>query len=517
MGEKLTNEDFRKLLASGAKSSAASSSAKPSSVTKKSSEKHDARRKKKNFYAQLKKQEESVLSELSDKYRDRAKERRDGPEGGVGDARNSTSGYRAVAPDKQGVDAAERRRQLIQESKFLGGDMEHTHLVKGLDYALLQKVRSEIVHKEIEQETEMEKIVDQKLEEDKITEKAQEIEKSEKEQDDSEIKTILGKNIHRLITYQRSKVIERNEMFNTGRMAYLVELEDENAETDIPTTIVRSKAETQSLAETQTLSTNDIVITKLAQIFSYLRQGGRKKNKKRDKDKTLFKIPEDKQPFNGAPASSSIVKSRVNKEEDSIYENLGEYKPPRKETAASNRDYGSSSSRRHSSKSSSSTRDRHKSSRSYFDKPTEEEEVEIQGAINIPAPPKLSTQLMSKLNQAEPEGYNECYPGLQEMNDAIDDSDDEADYTKMDLGNKKGPIGRWDFDTQEEYSDYMGSKEAMPKAAFQYGVKMTDGRKTRKFKTEKKLDQEWTKIQKIITKRKGGKDDEGIDFKKAKT
>ena len=38
------------------------------------------------------------------------------------------------------VDAAERRKQMIQESKFLGGDMEHTHLVKGLDYALLQKV-----------------------------------------------------------------------------------------------------------------------------------------------------------------------------------------------------------------------------------------------------------------------------------------------------------------------------------------------------------------------------------------
>lgn len=30
---------------------------------------------------------------------------------------------------------------LFQESKYLGGDMEHTHLVKGLDYALLQKVR----------------------------------------------------------------------------------------------------------------------------------------------------------------------------------------------------------------------------------------------------------------------------------------------------------------------------------------------------------------------------------------
>ena len=37
------------------------------------------------------------------------------------------------------------------------------------------------------------------------------------------------------------------------------------------------------------------------------------------------------------------------------------------------------------------------------------------------------------LATAEPEGYAECYPGLQEMNDAIDDSDDEVDYSKMDL------------------------------------------------------------------------------------
>ena len=29
----------------------------------------------------------------------------------------------------------------VEDSKFLGGDLKHTHLVKGLDYALLQKVR----------------------------------------------------------------------------------------------------------------------------------------------------------------------------------------------------------------------------------------------------------------------------------------------------------------------------------------------------------------------------------------
>jgi IK cytokine len=42
----------------------------------------------------------------------------------------------------------------FQESKFLGGDMEHTHLVKGLDFALLQKVRSEIATRENDEEFE---------------------------------------------------------------------------------------------------------------------------------------------------------------------------------------------------------------------------------------------------------------------------------------------------------------------------------------------------------------------------
>jgi RED-like protein N-terminal region len=35
--------------------------------------------------------------------------------------------------------------------QYLGGDMEHTHLVKGLDYALLQKVRLEQQQKQQQQ------------------------------------------------------------------------------------------------------------------------------------------------------------------------------------------------------------------------------------------------------------------------------------------------------------------------------------------------------------------------------
>ena len=65
----------------------------------------------------------------------------------------------------------------------------------------------------------------------------------------------------------------------------------------------------------------------------------------------------------------------------------------------------------------------------------------------------------------------------------------------------------------------MNRKEALPKAAFQYGLKMADGRKTRKHNRERnekaELDREWQKIQNIIQKRKIPSED-STEFKKPK-
>nr|CEL70886.1 TPA: RED family protein N-terminal region protein [Neospora caninum Liverpool] len=63
------------------------------------------------------------------RYKDRAKERRKGKD----------EIYQQVAEELQ-----EMKERSIEESKYLGGDVEHTHLVKGLDFALLSKVRSEL-------------------------------------------------------------------------------------------------------------------------------------------------------------------------------------------------------------------------------------------------------------------------------------------------------------------------------------------------------------------------------------
>lgn len=37
-----------------------------------------------------------------------------------------------------------------ETTKYLGGDVEHTHLVKGLDYALLVKIREEERQQQLE-------------------------------------------------------------------------------------------------------------------------------------------------------------------------------------------------------------------------------------------------------------------------------------------------------------------------------------------------------------------------------
>ena len=69
--------------------------------------------------------------------RDRAEERR-----------------RGVNPDYEGADQLASvlstgdvniSKLSVEETKFLGGDIDHTHLVKGLDYALLQKVSQHLI------------------------------------------------------------------------------------------------------------------------------------------------------------------------------------------------------------------------------------------------------------------------------------------------------------------------------------------------------------------------------------
>ena len=134
---KLTNEDFRKIFMTprhpGERSSSSSHHASSSAANEfatpatpadpsvrgdstirrhhndskekdKDKEKGDQRRKKKQFYSKIKKEEDEQMAELARKYRDRAKERRDGglPESTNDDLITAQGAYRAVAPDFRG-------------------------------------------------------------------------------------------------------------------------------------------------------------------------------------------------------------------------------------------------------------------------------------------------------------------------------------------------------------------------------------------------------------------------------
>lgn len=531
-GQKLSNSDFRKLLMTPRLTAPTSApddaKASGDSIRAPSDRKrHDvpstnaARQKHKRHHSRYHRRDHTKenTSEPTPRYRDRAKERRDGKlmapadEGDEKDYENDeealsrTADYRAVAPSTAaGASLAERRRMIIQESKYLGGDMEHTHLVKGLDYVLLQKVRLEIQNKELEAE----KALDAELQ------KPEKVDSQLTSEDGTPFRTRLAANICDLLFGEHPT--ERNEYFQPGRMAYRIELEDDSVDFEVPATVIRSKADCMQLdgRGPAAITTNEIVINKLTQILSYLRAG--KRHAKKAKGKSRFG---DKEGLGASIGTGQSHSCKPTAEPD-IFEGAGkEYVPSNSQRSRVQPLTGAPACEEDVT---SGPRPK----ASYFEVSGDTELVVDGGSVG--AAKEFMQELSQRFGQKDDVKaqekaslerffaktkvtcYDECYPGFAESYDAMGDSDDEADFSKMDLGNKKGPVGRWDFETQEEYSDYMSNKEALPKAAFQYGVKMADGRRTRRLgpKDEKaELDRQLQKIQSIIQKRKQLAEDVG--------
>ncbi|CAF1192282.1 unnamed protein product [Rotaria magnacalcarata] len=579
-GHPLTNDDFRKLLMTPAapgsvtsqryQNSSGSSSQQRSSTGQKGeggSEAGDKRKKKKQYYAKVIREEKAREEERAKRYRDRARERREviSNEDQVGvdlttntnQQATTTGNYKSVAPDAKGnFDAAARRKQMIEESKFLGGDLEHTHLVKGLDYALLQKVRAEIGPDDADNDqidlnkdehvfvkpstkimpmgsgidTEKKKVLSNET---ATPNSSTSLTPEEEEEQRLGLKSSMAKNIFRILFRPASRRV--NELFSPHRMAYIIDLENLNGQQDddnekgshalddIPTTLIRSKADCPNAETTTTMSNNDIVINKLTQILSYLRHSKRDLKRQKKKGTGIFTGIESE--MNIKPTHDSMNNITKKSKDVSMYDDIGDYIPDTKKRSTTNEreknHYDNDARKKHYFHTESKSNDR----RSNFgdtDHDSTNVAESVKGFIrNVHnkynakndeervAPSSSSKKGKSGFQlKFTDDSYAECYPGTMAEEDVNIDSDDEPDLDKMDMGSKKGPIGRWDFDTAEEYSDYMGQKEAMPKAAFQYGVKMNDGRKTRRGvgpKDDKqKLEREWQQISKIIeSKRKG--------------
>ncbi|PIA33164.1 hypothetical protein AQUCO_04200136v1 [Aquilegia coerulea] len=548
---------------------------------------------KKNHKEKIIRQKEEKKEEVElPKYRDRAKERREDQNPDY--EANELGSFHAVAPPGN-VDLrlAEAQKISIENSKYLGGDVEHTHLVKGLDYALLHKVKSEIDKKpDVGDETDGKSRVskeDQKL----------------------SFRTASAKSVYQWIVKPQT-VVKSNEMFLPGRMAFVFNVD--GLSHDMPTTIHRSKADCPIPEEMVTVSVDGSVLDRITKIMSYLRLGSSGKVlKKKKKDKDLKgKIsslangydedekaphadggnsrhhPELKRQPSPPPRKNYIdsrekqVTAIARVEEDDIFVGEGvDYTIPSKDMNQSpvSEDMEESP--------------RNRETHNYFNEPaygpvppsdlTQDwqqtnvygameaqvvpsgyqgewhdyqgaeqmaypeqylqqslQTYDVQAGINIPQDPRFMTQeekdrglgsvfkrddeRLQQLREKDArekdpsfisESYSECYPGYQEYNREVVDSDDEDDLSKMDMGGRaKGRLHRWDFETEEEWATYNEQKEAMPKAAFQFGVKMQDGRKTRKQNKDQKITNELHKINKILSrkKEKGEIQDDGGEY-----
>ncbi|PPD84620.1 hypothetical protein GOBAR_DD18446 [Gossypium barbadense] len=503
----------------------------------------------KKYYKEkiARRKEEKAEEPEQPKYRDRAKERREDQNPDY--EPTELGSFHAVAPPGT-VDlrSAGAHKISIEKSKYLGGDVEHTHLVKGLDYALLNKVRSEI---------------------DKKPEAGEETDgKSRKSKEDQQLSF-------------------RTATANEGGYS-----------NDIPTTLHRSKADCPVPDEMVTVNVDGSVLDRIAKILSYLRLGSsgkvlKKKKKERDAKGKISSLgneyyEEEKlsKPNDGVsngrtekeilpptppPPRKNHLDSREKQgptiaraEEDDIFVGEGvDYNSPEKDAVPSPLSEDMEES------------PRHKERVSYFPEPAygpvspsaaqEWQELEkravqkngydalqtqalaggyqgewqdyqyadqlaypeqylqasmqgyeVQAGSNIPQDPRYMTQeekdrglgsvfkrddqRLQQLREKDArekdpnfisESYSECYPGYQEYNREIVDSDDEDDLSKMDMGGRaKGRLHRWDFETEEEWATYNEQKEAMPKAAFQFGKLNNELHKINKILARKKMEKE---------------------------
>lgn len=543
----------------------------------------------KNYHKEkaLRRKEEKPEEPELPKYRDRAKERREDQNP---DYEPADLGFHAVAPPGNvDLKAADSHKLAIERSKYLGGDVEHTHLVKGLDYALLHKVRSEMDKKpEAEEDTDG---------------------KSRAAKDDQPVsfRTATAKSVYQWMVKPQS-VAKTNEMFLPGRMSFIFDMENVYSH-DIPTTLHRSKADCPVPEEMVTVNVDGSVLDRIAKIMSYLRLGSsgkvlKKKKKEKEVKGKLTNLINEYDDFDKPPKPDGLSTKNQNGE------NLPPPPPPLKKNTLDTRDkqgpavarveeddifvgdgidYEVPSKDMSQSPISEDMEEspRNKARTSYFNEPVygpvppsdpsqdwnqangyaaavhaqaldgayqgewqdyqyadqlaypdeylqQMQAYDMQANANMLQDPRFMSQeekdrglgsvfkrddqRLQQLREKDArekdpnfisESYSECYPGYQSYNNEIVDSDDEGDLTKMDMGGRaKGRLHRWDFETEEEWAQYNEQKEAMPKAAFQFGVKMQDGRKTRKNK-DQKLNNDLHKINKIIARKKGEKGEKG--------
>lgn len=501
-------------------------------------------------------------------YRDRAAERRK-QDGSAATPQDQLTTEELLQRTQKEAGQELDARQLYEQSKFLGGDVDHTHLVKGLDFALLKKVRTDLgkqqqhtssdqtsqeeEHANASHAMDVDEDLDQVLDKfergEKIADDADSGQVDMGDMDKPKFHTLMAKNIFEHIQHQAHPEDQpRVELFEPGRMAFVFELADEVGHYSdafaIPTAMIRSKADIAAkLARSgwseESQAESSLVIEKISQVMNRIRYGA-----------TRHVAESTKRPVVSAATAARITKEPVAMVDDGFVGDI---------FADVGRDYELDESA-HTTQANDETRG------SYFkglvvdeDEGEDQEMTEashdaVNALLSQATAGKSSTQDTAETQQqpdaatqdaapsnkrkynhiemdadaadidmfglsssALPTSFEEHTTAYQSDDDYNEDTASHKDKAStaavtqmMDQGtnkNKKAQLTRWDFDTEDEWQNYKDNIEIHPKSAFQYGVKLGDGRKRnreRKGMSDKqRLDRDYQQVKNIMSKKYG--------------
>lgn len=115
---------------------------------------------------------------------------------------------------------------------------------------------------------------------------------------------------------------------------------------------------------------------------------------------------------------------------------------------------------------------------------------------------EVEREKLAKLLAQEDDGYMEAYPSAFEgLGYAMDEDDEGDDLTKVDT---RQNFKRHEFESDEAWAEHESQREAIPKAAFQFGLKKKDGRDTKQF-SEQKLKKQLRQVEDMIEQKQGRK------------
>ncbi|GAX78797.1 hypothetical protein CEUSTIGMA_g6234.t1 [Chlamydomonas eustigma] len=345
----LSNQDFRKLLSTPrADRFPAQSNATPIRTPARADDSRGGPAKsKKPFKPRTLKavSDEKKEDDGEPKYRDRAEERRKGINSDYESANNLSS-----------VLTGDSKKLSVEESKYLGGDMEHTHMVKGLDYALLHRERAKMVYKAQEEgASETAKLNAAASAAAAAAAKVSSMGKeamaaaaaaaaslamgSGKEEALS-FHGPMARQVHGLLFKPLKNSI--SDMFGHQRMAFVynVSADEEGPDMEIPTTLRRSKADCPLAVESVFASLEGQVLERIVKIMSYVKAtAGGKKLKKKEREELFdtgsHTVHQQQQQTNAAaparghaPAATHIKGAAGVEQEEDIFGDAGtDYKP----------------------------------------------------------------------------------------------------------------------------------------------------------------------------------------------